>query len=204
MTTPSLIKANALHPKEIAAYLASAPGRAILVDNTSDLTIAQAYPLFLKQGISVVTPNKKGFSEDLALWNDIFASAEQGNALVYHQCTVGGTLPVLSTIRDLIATGDEIIRVEGVLSSSLSLLLDEFMPAAGTSGVPWSSLVRHAMEIGHTEPDPRDDLNGLDFARKLTILARVCHPTGSSRSTFTAILLYINVAGPVQLTISRK
>lgn len=170
---PSLVKSDALPPNEIAAFLASAPGRAILVDNTSDLALAQAYPIFLERGVSVVTPNKKGFSEDITLFNDIFASAIRGNALVYHQCTVGGTLPVLSTLRDLVATGDEIIRIEGVLSGTLSLLLGDFVPGNGTSNVPWSSLVSHAKEIGHTEPDPRDDLNGLDFARKLTIIARV-------------------------------
>lgn len=157
----------------MVTYLASAPGRAILVDNTTDLELARAYPNFLRRGISVVTPNKKGFSGEESLWNKIWAAASQGNALVYHQCTVGGTLPVLSTLRDMIATGDEIIRIEGVLSGTLSYLLDTFMPAAGSSDVQWSSLVTHALSIGETEPDPRDDLNGLDFARKLTILARV-------------------------------
>jgi homoserine dehydrogenase len=171
--TPSLTKSTDLLPTEIAAFLASAPGRAILVDNTSDLALAQAYPIFLERGISVVTPNKKGFSEDIALFNDIFSSAVRGNALVYHQCTVGGTLPVLSTLRDLVATGDEILRIEGVLSGTFSLLLGEFMPGNGTSSAQWSSLVSHAKEIGHTEQDPRDDLNGVDFTRKLTIIARV-------------------------------
>ncbi|KAJ5678678.1 Homoserine dehydrogenase [Penicillium macrosclerotiorum] len=171
--TSSLIKSGPLPPDEIARYLSLAPGRAILVDTTSDLTIAESYPIFLKKGISVVTPNKKGFSKDTTLFNEIFAAANEGNALVYHQCTVGGTLPVLSTLRDLLVTGDEIVRIEGILSGTLSLLLGEFMPPSGTSDVKWSSLVAHAKEIGHTEPDPRDDLNGLDFARKLTILARV-------------------------------
>ncbi|KAJ5569665.1 Homoserine dehydrogenase [Penicillium hispanicum] len=171
--TPSINKVKALTPEEIATYLASAPGRAILVDNTSNLALAQQYPIFLKQGISIVTPNKKGFADELSLWDDIFASAAQGNALVYHQATVGGSLPVLSTLRDLIATGDEIIRIEGVLSGTLSLLFDTYMPAADTSDTQWSALVTHALEIGFMEPDPRDDLNGMDFARKLTILARV-------------------------------
>ena len=169
----SLKIVDALRPEEIASYLASAPGRAMLVDNTSNLAIAQSYPLFLKQGISIVTPNKKGFSDDLSLWNDIFASAAQGNALIYHQATVGGSLPILSTLRDLIDTGDEVVRIEGALSGTLSLLFDTFMPAVGTSDERWSSLVAHALEIGFMEPDPRDDLNGMDFARKLTILARV-------------------------------
>ncbi|KAJ5531924.1 Homoserine dehydrogenase [Penicillium frequentans] len=126
--TPSIITVDALQPEEIASYLSSVPGRAILIDNTSNLALAQAYPTFLKQGISVVTPNKKGFSDDISLWNDIIASATQGNALVYHQATVGGSLPILSTLRDLIATGDEIVKIEGVLSGTLSLLLTHTCP----------------------------------------------------------------------------
>ncbi|KAJ5477183.1 Homoserine dehydrogenase [Penicillium diatomitis] len=181
---PQLVHSNALPPAEIAAFLSSAPGKAILVDNTSDLTLARAYPLFLERGVSIVTPNKKGFSEDMALFNQIFSSAAQGNAAVYHQCTVGGTLPVLSTLRDLVATGDQITRVEGVLSGTLSLLLGDFMPGNGTSEASWSSLVSHAKEIGHTEPDPRDDLNGLDFARKLTIIARVIGMNVSRHDSF--------------------
>lgn len=173
VTAPSTSLVDALEPEAIASYLASAPGRAILVDNTSDITLARAYPVFLAQGVSVVTPNKKGFADDISLWNDIFDSAARGNALVYHQATVGGSLPVLSTLRDMIATGDEIVKIEGVLSGTLSLLFDEFMPAVGKSDVKWSSLVEHALKIGFMEPDPRDDLNGMDFARKLTILARV-------------------------------
>ncbi|KAJ5893161.1 Homoserine dehydrogenase [Penicillium tannophilum] len=171
--TPSIITVDALQAEEIASYLSAVPGRAILIDNTSNLVLAQAYPTFLKQGISIVTPNKKGFSDDISLWNDIFASATQGNALVYHQATVGGSLPILSTLRDLMITGDEIVKIEGVLSGTLSLLFDTYMPAIGTANATWSSLVAHALKIGFMEPDPRDDLNGMDFARKLTILARV-------------------------------
>ncbi|KAJ5658915.1 Homoserine dehydrogenase [Penicillium longicatenatum] len=171
--TPSIETVDALQPEEIASYLSSVPGRAILIDNTSNLVLARAYPVFLKHGISIVTPNKKGFSGDFSLWNDIFASASQGNALVYHQATVGGSLPILSTLRDLIATGDEVVKIEGVLSGTLSLLFDTYMPAIGTANTTWSSLVTHALELGFMEPDPRDDLNGMDFARKLTILARV-------------------------------
>lgn len=170
---PSVKKTAALTPEEIVNHLTSAPGRAILVDNTSSLELAQSYPLFLKQGISIVTPNKKGFADDISLFNDIFASATVGNALVYHTATVGGGLPILPTLRDLVATGDEINRIEGVLSGTLSLLFDTYMPASGSSDQSWSSLVEHARKSGFTEPDPRDDLNGMDFARKLTILARV-------------------------------
>ncbi|KAJ5083139.1 Homoserine dehydrogenase catalytic [Penicillium angulare] len=170
---PSLTKKGALPAEEIATYLAGVPGRAILVDNTSDLNLARAYPLFLKKGISVVTPNKKGFSDDLSLWKDIFSSATQGNALVYHESTVGAGLPVLSTLKDLVATGDEVTRIEGVFSGTLSFLFNTFAPASSSSDAQWSAVVAQAKELGYTEPDPRDDLNGMDVARKLTILARL-------------------------------
>ncbi|PYH42380.1 homoserine dehydrogenase [Aspergillus saccharolyticus JOP 1030-1] len=172
--TPQLTKSGALSPDEIAAYLSSAPGRSILVDNTSDPALASSYPTFLRQGISIVTPNKKGFSSDLGLWKNIFAAAAEGNALVYHESTVGAGLPVISTLRDLVATGDEVTRIEGVFSGTLSFLFNTFAPAAGSAaGAKWSEVVAQAKELGYTEPDPRDDLNGMDVARKLTILARI-------------------------------
>ncbi|KAL2867097.1 homoserine dehydrogenase [Aspergillus lucknowensis] len=169
----SLTKSGALTPDEIAAYLASAPGRSVLVDNTSDPALAGSYPVFLRRGISIVTPNKKGFSSDLALWKDIFASAAEGKALVYHESTVGAGLPVISTLKDLVATGDEVTRIEGVFSGTLSFLFNTFAPASGASDAKWSEVVAKAKELGYTEPDPRDDLNGMDVARKLTILARI-------------------------------
>ncbi|KAL3464421.1 homoserine dehydrogenase [Aspergillus heterothallicus] len=171
--TPSLTKSGALTPDEIASYLASAPGRSILVDNTSDPALASSYPVFLRKGVSIVTPNKKGFSSDISLWKDIFASAAEGKALVYHESTVGAGLPVISTLKDLVATGDEVTRIEGVFSGTLSFLFNTFAPAAGGSEAKWSDVVAKAKELGYTEPDPRDDLNGMDVARKLTILARI-------------------------------
>lgn len=120
-----------------------------------------------------MTPNKKGFSDDLSLWKDIFASAAEGKAFVYHESTVGAGLPVLSTLKDLVATGDEVTRIEGVFSGTLSFLFNTFAPASGSSDAKWSAVVAQAKELGYTEPDPRDDLNGMDVARKLTILARL-------------------------------
>lgn len=176
--TPSLKKSGALSVDEIASYLSSAPGRSILVDNTSDPTLASSYPTLLRKGVSVVTPNKKGFSSELSLWKDIFASAAQGKALVYHESTVGAGLPVISTLKDLVNTGDEVTRIEGVFSGTLSFLFNTFAPVSGGGGAggasaKWSEVVAQAKELGYTEPDPRDDLNGMDVARKLTILARI-------------------------------
>ena len=157
-------------------YLASAPGKSVVVDNTSSSDVAAAYPMFLKQGISVVTPNKKAFSGSLELWKDIFSSVRSSSNLtggyVYHESSVGAGLPIISTLKDLVDTGDEVARIEGVFSGTMSFLFNTFAPVQGTGGV-WSDEVRRAKAAGFTEPDPREDLNGLDVARKLVILARL-------------------------------
>jgi homoserine dehydrogenase len=185
LASPSVIKGGVLSPEEIATYLSQVPGRAVLVDNTSDPTLANAYPLFLGKGISIVTPNKKAFSSSLSLWKDIFSAASTGNALVYHESTVGAGLPVISTLRDLVATGDEVTRIEGVFSGTLSFLFNQFAPASpGGSDAKWSEVVAQAKELGYTEPDPRDDLNGMDVARKLTILARIAGLEVESSDSF--------------------
>ena len=165
---------------QVAEYLAASPSRVVLVDNTSAQDVADSYPVFLSRGISVVTPNKKAFSGSWRLWQDIFTAATASGAKVYHESTVGAGLPVLSTLRDLVDTGDEVRRIEGVFSGTMSFLFNSFAPAdegapdpaAPTPGA-WSAEVARAKALGYTEPDPRDDLNGLDVARKLTILARL-------------------------------
>lgn len=175
-SSADLTKSDAWSAEKIADYLSQAPGRAVLVDNTSDSALASSYPLFLSKGISIVTPNKKAFSSSLKLWKDIFSSAASENAFVYHESTVGAGLPVISTLRDLVATGDQVTRIEGVFSGTLSFLFNQFAPAAASASAPaqkWSQVVAQAKELGYTEPDPRDDLNGMDVARKLTILARI-------------------------------
>lgn len=150
----------------------------MLVDNTSNQDLADAYPLFLKKGISIVTPNKKAFSGSYQLWKDIFAAAANGSGsgdkagYVFHESSVGAGLPVLCTLNELVDTGDEIRKIEGVFSGTMSFLFNSFMPVGGGGG-SFSAEVKKAKELGYTEPDPRDDLNGLDVARKLTILARL-------------------------------
>ena len=101
---------------------------------------------------------------------------------MYHESTVGAGMPVLSTLRDLVQTGDRVRRIEGVMSGSLSFLFNSFMPLDEASegddkgegrGTKWSTHVHRAKELGYTEPDPRDALSGLDVARKLVVLARL-------------------------------
>ena len=165
---------NLLALSEIADYLSSAPGKVVLVDNTSNQDVADAYPSFLSKGISVITPNKKAFSSSMQLWNAIFDPVKQGLAMCYHESSVGAGLPVISTLNDLIKTGDQVTRIEGVFSGTMSFLFNTFAPAeSSSSSGKWSEIVSQAKDAGYTEPDPRDDLNGMDVARKLTILARI-------------------------------
>lgn len=157
---------------KLVDFLGTSGSKTVLVDNTSSQDVADAYPLFLSHGISIVTPNKKAFSGSYKLWQDIFSAAEQSGAKVYHESSVGAGLPVISTLKDLVDTGDEVTKVEGVFSGTMSFLFNSFAPTSGSGG-KWSAEVKKAKELGYTEPDPRDDLNGLDVARKLTILARL-------------------------------
>lgn len=158
---------------DIAAYLEKSPLPVVLVDNTSSESLAQSYPILISQGISIATPNKKGFSSDLGLWNGIFdASAKPAGGLVYHEATVGAGLPIIGTLNDLVGTGDEVVKIEGIFSGSLSFIFNEFSKPSG-SDIKFSDIVSKAKDLGYTEPDPREDLNGLDVARKVTILSRL-------------------------------
>ncbi|KAH9907470.1 homoserine dehydrogenase-domain-containing protein [Xylariomycetidae sp. FL2044] len=168
---------------QVVDYLAAAPSKAVLVDNTSSQDVANAYPAFLSRGISVVTPNKKGFSGSYKLWQDIFTAASTSGAKIYHESSVGAGLPVISTLKDLVDTGDEVTKIEGVFSGTMSFLFNSFAPVEGSGG-QWSAEVKKAKELGYTEPDPRDDLNGLDVARKLTILARLAGLPVESPTSF--------------------
>ncbi|GAB1315799.1 Homoserine dehydrogenase [Madurella fahalii] len=168
---------------KLVEFLNGSGSKTVLVDNTSSQDVAEAYPLFLSNGISIVTPNKKAFSGSYKLWQDIFSAAEKSGAKVYHESSVGAGLPVISTLKDLVDTGDEVTKIEGVFSGTMSFLFNSFAPTSGSGG-KWSAEVKKAKELGYTEPDPRDDLNGLDVARKLTILARLAGLEVESPTSF--------------------
>ncbi|ODQ82909.1 hypothetical protein BABINDRAFT_78241 [Babjeviella inositovora NRRL Y-12698] len=166
-TTPTLALS------ELAQFLRAGTAPAILIDNTSNEEIASFYPSFIEQGISIATPNKKAFSSGLQTWKQIFAgAAKPAGGLVYHEATVGAGLPIIGTLRDIVATGDKVQKIEGIFSGTLSYIFNEFSTPEGKD-VNFSDVVAVAKSLGYTEPDPRDDLNGLDVARKVTILARI-------------------------------
>lgn len=164
---------SALPIPDLVTYLSKSPLPVILVDNTSNEQLAKSYPLFVENGISVATPNKKAFSSDYKLWNDIFSKTEVGsNGLVYHEASVGAGLPLISPLKEMIETGDQVEKIEGIFSGTLSYIFNEFSTIQPNT-TKFSEVVSVAKQLGYTEPDPRDDLNGLDVARKVTILARI-------------------------------
>lgn len=174
-TALNALEAEGFDPPSISQlidYLSRAPGKVVLADNTSSQAVASSYPTFLSKGISIVTPNKKAFSSDYRLWQDIFAACTSSGPFVYHESSVGAGMPIISTLNEMVHTGDEITRIEGVFSGTMSYLFNSFAPASGKGG-RWSAEVEKARILGYTEPDPRDDLNGMDVARKLTILGRL-------------------------------
>jgi bifunctional aspartokinase / homoserine dehydrogenase 1 len=139
----------------------------ILVDATASDDVADRYAAWLGSGIHVVTPNKHAGSGALSRWLAIRDAARASGTHWRYEATVGAGLPVVSTLRDLVATGDEIRGIDGVLSGSLAFLLH-----ARDEGRPFSASIPEAARRGYLEPDPRDDLSGRDVARKLVILAR--------------------------------
>ena len=140
---------------------------AAIIDCSANSAVADHYPRWLAAGIHVLTPNKQAGGGPLARYQAVQAAAREGRARWRYEATVGAGLPVIGTLRDLIDTGDRIERIEGIFSGTLAYLFNRF-----DGKVPFSELVRQAKTAGYTEPDPRDDLSGLDVARKLVILGR--------------------------------
>ncbi|KAF9530196.1 homoserine dehydrogenase-domain-containing protein [Crepidotus variabilis] len=145
--------------------------RVAIVDNTSSENVAGMYPSWLQAGIHVVTPNKKAFSGDRSLYEEILAASRSSGAKFLNEATVGAGLPVIAPLKEILATGDRVIKIEGVFSGTMSYIFNEFSTAK-SGGPSFSSVVSVARDKGYTEPHPADDLNGYDVARKLTILSR--------------------------------
>ncbi len=138
---------------------------AVLIDCTSSPDLAKQYESLHAAGVHIVAANKKAFSASQAQFEALTA----GEAETKFETTVGAGLPVVSTIQQLIATGDKINKIEAVLSGTLAYLFSTFMSGEES----FSSLVQSAQKAGYTEPDPRDDLSGQDVLRKILILARL-------------------------------
>jgi len=152
---------------EFAAYVRGDDRHhAMLIDCSANDAVASHYAEWLASGLHVVTPNKLASSGPLSRWQAIRAASNHGGRFRY-EATVCAGLPVVQTLRDLLDTGDQLLAVEGMFSGTLAWLCCQY-----DGKRLFSSLLREAHELGYTEPDPRDDLSGIDVARKLVILAR--------------------------------
>ncbi|MFT5997725.1 MAG: aspartokinase/homoserine dehydrogenase 1 [Neolewinella sp.] len=139
----------------------------IFVDNTANDKIATYYAGILDESISISTPNKVANSSSFLQYQRLKAIAAKRGVQFHYETNVGAGLPIISTLRDLLDSGDRIRKIEGVLSGSLSFIFNNF-----DGSRPFHEVVMEAKEKGFTEPDPRVDLSGKDVGRKILILAR--------------------------------
>lgn len=146
---------------------AAPPGPKLLVDCTASPEVAGQYLAFLDAGIGVITANKLADSESSGQHRALRAAAAASQVAYRHETTAGAALPLLAPFADLKASGDELRRVEAVLSGTLSFVFQRL-----NQGVPFSAAVREARDQGFAEPHPAEDLQARDSARKLLILLR--------------------------------
>ncbi|HEU0224518.1 MAG TPA: bifunctional aspartate kinase/homoserine dehydrogenase I [Steroidobacteraceae bacterium] len=139
----------------------------VMIDCTADAAVASRYASWFAAGLHVVTPNKRANSAPLDDFRAMQRARRRAGVHYLYEATVGAGLPIITTLRDLRETGDRVGRIEGVFSGTLAYLFNVF-----DGGTPFSAIVAEARRRGFTEPDPRDDLSGMDVARKLVILGR--------------------------------
>jgi len=138
-----------------------------VVDCSTDEGLAGEYVRLLESGFNVVAANKKANTASMEYYRAMRLAAGRNFRKFLYETNVGAGLPVIDTLQALIRSGDELETFEGILSGSLSMIFGLL-----EDGLPMSVAVARAMELGYTEPDPRDDLSGMDVARKLLIIAR--------------------------------
>jgi aspartokinase/homoserine dehydrogenase 1 len=139
----------------------------VFVDCTASADVANLYQDFLEHNISVVTANKIAASGPYEAYHKLKKTALQRGIKFLFETNVGAGLPIIGTINDLLNSGDNILRIEAVLSGTLNFIFNTI-----SADIPFSETVRLAKEKGYSEPDPRIDLCGKDVIRKLVILAR--------------------------------
>ncbi len=139
----------------------------IFVDCTASEHVAEKYIDLAQNGFNIVTPNKKFNVLPIDQYKELREVLRKTKKKFLYEANVGAGLPVISTIWDLLKSGDEIVKIEGIFSGILSYIFNTF-----DGKRPFSEIVKMAQKLGYTEPDPREDLSGQDVARKLLVLAR--------------------------------
>jgi aspartokinase/homoserine dehydrogenase 1 len=139
----------------------------VFLDMTASASVSDGYLALLRKSISVVTCNKIACSSSYELFRDLNDGAREYSCDFKYETSVGAALPVIKTIKDLIISGDQIHKIEAVISGSLNFIFNEY-----DGKKPFADVVKVAMNEGYTEPDPLIDLSGLDVMRKILILSR--------------------------------
>lgn len=139
----------------------------VVIEATASQALSPLYKEWLAGGLHIISPNKKANTGSMHQYREIRVAAHQAGRHFLYSTNVGAGLPIIQTLRDLCATGDEILLIQGILSGTLSFIFNQY---DGTQD--FSEIVKLAKAKGFTEPDPREDLSGQDVVRKLVILAR--------------------------------
>lgn len=139
----------------------------VFVDNTSSKAVIEVYEKLFLNSISVVTCNKIGNSSSLKQYRLFKDLVKKMGISFYYETNVGAGLPVIQTLKDLCISGDKIMKIEAILSGTISYIFNQY-----EGDISFAEVVKQAQDLGYTEPDPRDDLNGMDFSRKMLILGR--------------------------------
>ncbi len=139
----------------------------VFIDNTASPVPVKHYEEIFKSTISIVTCNKIGNSADYKQYKTFRDTARQHGVDFFYETNVGAGLPIISTLKNLMNSGDRVMRIEAILSGTISFIFNYFK-----GDTSFHDIVKLAQENGYTEPDPRDDLKGTDFMRKMLILAR--------------------------------
>ena len=139
----------------------------VFVDCTASDEVVRYYQDILKSHIPIITPNKKACSSEFSLYRDLKSLTRKYGVPFLYETAVGAGLPVISTLRDLLNSGDQVKRIEAVLSGTISFIFNSLK-----KGGRFSEIIKMARNKGYTEPNPAEDLSGMDVARKVLILAR--------------------------------
>lgn len=155
---------------DLITYLQQLPAPKVLVDITPSQEFARLYPVFVAAGCHLISANKQGVTLPMPEYHAIKTALQQRDLYWLSNTTCGAGIPVQRVLQELRESGDQIRRVSGVFSGTLSWLLCRY-----DGSKPFSEFVLEAQALGYTEPDPRDDLSGKDVQRKLLVLARELH-----------------------------
>jgi aspartokinase/homoserine dehydrogenase 1 len=139
----------------------------VFIDNTASPVPIGFYEEIFKANISVITCNKIGNSGSYKQYRTFKDTARAHGVDFFYETNVGAGLPIINTLKNLMNSGDRVQRIEAILSGTISFIFNNFKGDAN-----FHDVVKEAQEKGYTEPDPRDDLSGKDFMRKMLILAR--------------------------------